>query len=193
LSVQRLNADIGWVVTRDSILITRDGGVSWAEVQNPCHLVQPNLGSDFYGGPLDFADATHGWIGCTSRNAGGGTAAKTLYRTLDGGFTWQLVAATQTASNKNPRGVGDLSIGGAVTDVHFFDATTGWLDLGGPQSFLYHTADGGRTWNPVDDGVGGGIAHFFFADSAHGWAWSPGVLLRTTDGGARWQRVETPP
>ncbi len=190
LSVQRLDADVAWVVTQGSILITRDSGLNWTKVDNPCGLVHPNYG-DFYGGPLDFADSVHGWIGCTSRNAGGGMAAKTLYRTNDGGLTWRSIAETQTATI-HTQGVGELSWGGSFTDLHFFNASTGWLAFDGPQSFLYQSDDGGRSWNPVDDGVGGGIAHLFFTDSAHGWAWG-GVLINTTDAGAHWQKVDTPP
>jgi photosystem II stability/assembly factor-like uncharacterized protein len=182
-SVQRVDSHHAWVVTEDDILVTQDGGGNWTRVTNPC--------GGFRVGPLDFVDGLHGWLGCTGPGAAS-TAPKTLYQTLDAGHTWELIAATQDASRKYPLGVGELSIGGSLTDIHFFDAKTGWLALDGPQSFLYHTDDGGHTWNAVDDGVGGGIAHLFFTDPVHGWAWG-GVLLSTTDGGAHWQKIELPP
>lgn len=191
LSVRRVDADTAWVLTQDSLFITYDNGTTWTTIENPCRLEQANLAGDFRGGPLDFVDSVHGWIGCTGPGAAS-TAAKTIFQTLDGGLTWRLVAQTHGFPDTSPPGVGALSWGGTVTDLHFFDATTGWLDFDGPQSFVYHTDDGGQTWDPVNDGVGGGIAHLFFTDPTHGWAWG-GVFLRTTDGGAHWQQVQTPP
>lgn len=197
LSLQRLDSGIAWVVSENAMFITRDDGATWTSVANPCRLVRTDLTGDFAAGPFDFVDPAHGWIGCTGRNGGGGMAPKVLYRTVDGGLTWQLVAQTSLAQTSlptpNPPGVGDLTWSGGITDLHFFDATTGWLAVDGPPgSFLYHTDDGGHTWVESGELPSVGADHYVFTDPAHGWAWGGDALLRTADGGAHWQKVEVP-
>jgi photosystem II stability/assembly factor-like uncharacterized protein len=84
--------------------------------------------------------------------------------------------------------------------VYFLDTEKGWA-VGGSGSLLA-TADGGQTWRverrPTDDS----LRDVYFADERNGWlvceraAYESGLkdeprtyLLKTTDGGATWKRV----
>ncbi len=68
-------ANVGWSFNPD-FFSTRDGGQDWDEVVTD----QPiNLG-DAPIGPLCFVDRAHGWL----------VAAGRVFRTADGGVTWQI-------------------------------------------------------------------------------------------------------
>jgi hypothetical protein len=91
--------------------------------------------------------------------------------------------------------------------AEFIDASTGWiLVLRGETLEIYHTIDGARNWNRYalsdffEDGVAGGS--FSFAGFLNGHLMvripsssnsSRGRLFRTTDGGANWVELPTPP
>jgi photosystem II stability/assembly factor-like uncharacterized protein len=85
--------------------------------------------------------------------------------------------------------------------VYFLDAERGWA--AGSKGALLSTTDGGRTWRkhapPTDDS----LRDLFFTDAETGWLVcernpfklasldeSRAYLLKTTDGGATWSRVE---
>ena len=78
------DADHGWAIREDiytedaptQVLFTSDGGVTWT-----AQAMQDGID---VGGPLDFIDASQGWvIGWDSSSAGGG--ADVILRTVDGG------------------------------------------------------------------------------------------------------------
>jgi photosystem II stability/assembly factor-like uncharacterized protein len=79
-----------------------------------------------------------------------------------------------------------------LSSVDFVDAMHGWVGGNG----IYSTADGGMHWTrqyaaSTTQAGTTAIAGFAFSDTMHGWAWgntysNPPLLLRTTDGGARW-------
>jgi photosystem II stability/assembly factor-like uncharacterized protein len=113
----------------------------------------------------------------------GGTWA----RTLDGGATWtaHTMAGADTLQFR---------------DVHALDADRAWLLSAGSGelSRIYHTQDGGETWelqflNPEPDGFYDCLE---FRDAKHGIVYGDAVdgelrILRTRDGGETWEYTRT--
>jgi len=109
----------------------------------PSNLLVTNdwdtLATDPYKGKRDdisFIDQTTGWYG---------TGKGDLYRTMDGGETWQKVASRP---------------GTFIRALGFVDETTGYIGNVGTDYYpgvtdttpLYKTSDAGRTWQAVDLG-----------------------------------------
>lgn len=124
---------------------------------------------------MDFPDGQHGWaVGGQGRIAS----------TSDGGATW----IRQTLTCDRPECPKRLFA------VEMVDAQTGWIGGEG----LYHTTDGGVNWlQQTMDAMPGNpyqvdIYAMQFLDGQYGWlVGDHGALLRNTDGGATWERVET--
>ena len=59
---------------------------------------------------------------------------------------------------------------------------------------VYHSRDGGKTWEGVDvPGTGFTFKALTFADSQHGWAvGGSGLVIRTNDGGRSWELMKRP-
>ncbi|OGC86570.1 MAG: hypothetical protein A2142_00810 [candidate division Zixibacteria bacterium RBG_16_48_11] len=93
-----------------------------------------------------------------------------------------------------------LSIGTNIDllKVSFVDVNNGWV-IGREDSVVFHTTDGGDTWNrqvvPPVPGICGPYLPWgdvFFVDSANGWAVTTCArIYKTTDGGANWVIAET--
>jgi len=87
-----------------------------------------------------------------------------------------------------------------LADVHFVDELHGWAV--GDRGVIWHTDNGGRTWDKQPSGVSCRLESVSFIDERHGWAVgglvrpitlrSAGVVIRTNDGGQTWNRIETP-
>ena len=126
---------------------------------------------------LDMLDDHNGWA----------LTDKGVIRTMDGGTSWY----DATPANLN----------GAPVAPAFLNASTAWLAAMGadPNSgSIYHTIDGGATWNSVAVPFGGGSLKF--VDPMDGWeliGLSAGMsheavsVYRTSDGGTTWSRVFT--
>jgi photosystem II stability/assembly factor-like uncharacterized protein len=129
----------------DGIYKSLDGGRSWTNVglENSEHigkiLIDPRDSDVVYvaaQGPL--------W-------APGGDRG--LYRTPDGGATWQLVL--EISENT---GIADLAFDPRNPDVIYAVSYqrrrhVGVLVAGGPESAIYKTIDGGATWKKVMNGI----------------------------------------
>lgn len=86
-----------------------------------------------------------------------------------------------------------------LQDVYFLNEQTGWI-VGSGGAYL-STKDGGATWKKEKNFTEDIIRQVYFTDASNGWllcerdlyalgANSPSYLLKTTDGGANWERVE---
>jgi photosystem II stability/assembly factor-like uncharacterized protein len=77
----------------------------------------------------------------------------------------------------------------------FLDSLQGWLVAGG-SGVVFHTSDGGRTWEYQDTGLRTYFQAICFVDEDHGWVAggdSIGVIFRTTNGGSSWIKMNTRP
>lgn len=183
----------GWAAGEDTnrVLRTVDGGRHWSDV-TPRGV---RAGSWI---PY-FLDASNAWI-ASSLQPGSGSAdySVEIYRTSDGGSSWQPVG-TAAADQGWP----------AVLD--FVDSRHGWLwmRLGGAAGSdgvaFYATVDGGATWSKVSEtDPSGDQAHLplgclkvgpVFLSTSTGW--QPGTcnggdgpfLYVTHDGGRTWNKV----
>jgi photosystem II stability/assembly factor-like uncharacterized protein len=81
--------------------------------------------------------------------------------------------------------------------VQFVDPTEGWA--AGDDGVVWHTIDGGKTWERQKTGTRASLRGLHFLTPYHGWAVgrveapcggpAVGVLLRTADGGMTWDEV----
>src|SRR5439155_14619887 len=81
-----------------------------------------------------FVDPSHGWIAAYNC----AQASVYLYRTSDGGRSWQALGRPASRS-----------CGGGPTFLSFVDPLHGWMEPAspnGPVGPLMRTTDGGRTW-----------------------------------------------
>ncbi len=168
----------GWVIGRQGVLRTDDGGDSWRRVDEEEKMT---------GDALDFLDLEHGWV------VGKFGAA---HRTEDGGVTWEKVEAwgdlEGLSGDEMPK----------FTSVHFSDENHGWI-AGYIREFpgfeqhdwgvIIHTSDGGRTWEHQLDGVESLLKSIRFENNRRGWAVGYNVndgtaqILATENGGGSWE------
>jgi len=112
------DANNGWATgSNGTLLKTNNGGNSWVQINTP----------DDSGLFMGFANATTGWVSHRFNNN------QNLYKTTDGGQTWQ----TQTLTNSTS----------GISSFHVFDENIAWLMTYSGE--LYHTLNGGHTWRHV--------------------------------------------
>jgi photosystem II stability/assembly factor-like uncharacterized protein len=119
---------------------TIDAGQTWQSSQ----LLDLTGLDQSYATDLFFADGQHGWL-LTHVGVGMSHDYVTLFRTTDGGITWERLL--------DPYNDGQIQIC-QKTGLLFLDSQVGWLtgDCGGVMSgaFLNRTTDGGITWTYID-------------------------------------------
>ncbi len=202
-----LTASDAWVsmspATSPTTLVfhTGDGGQTWQKSTVPTDRsshVQINA-----------VDAQHGWL--MNHMVGGGAQAELveIFRTSDGGKTWEMVTRVYPASTDGPP-PGRLPYGGSKSGLSFINASTGWVSGSVPvnnHTWFFVTHDGGSTWHqqalpPLPQGTSAFLSllspTFFTAndgilpvylsadDKASGFG-----LYVTHDGGTTWNNIAT--
>jgi photosystem II stability/assembly factor-like uncharacterized protein len=183
--VQFLTPTRGWLVSTEanapaeSLYSTTDGGTTWHLVASfgTAHGpgILPELGQVWFepGGRA-------GWLG-------GGMFSGALYRTGDGGRTWQRAGIPAPAGSQF-----GLPAGSGRT---LLEPVT----LGSGALVLYRSTDGGTRWSWVSALPGATTAcgprtvSVSFPSPQAGWATAVRagrtVVYRTTDGGRRWEDI----
>jgi photosystem II stability/assembly factor-like uncharacterized protein len=155
----------GWAVgAAGTILVTSDGGETWAAPTTPVPTTHDLSG-------VAFADAGHGWaVG----------AAGTILVTSDGGETWAAPTTPVPTTH-------DLA------GVAFVDACHGWA-VGAAGTILTTTNGGATWAAPsAPVPTTHDLSAVAFIDAGHGWtAGAAGTILATSDGGATWAAQTAP-
>jgi hypothetical protein len=174
-SIGALSEQQAWVVLAGRLYRTDDGGASWNDISPGQTRVQT----------ATFLDRDHGWL-VISPNAA--HPEFSIWRTTDGGLTWQetpLAAASDTLMDAR------------AVSLDFISPLEGWLSLKWVSSSnfnlgtLYHTADGGLTWEERSLPGGGAID---FVNQTQGWTFAGpqgDQLYQTQDGGLTWQTLSS--
>ena len=140
---------------RPMIMRTSDGGNNWTT----------DFTSMGYLRHLDFVDPLHGYL-----------VADGLWRTNDGGVTWQKIP---TMPN------------GGISDVKFFDLAHGISWSGADnRTRMSITADSGFTWTALLD-TAVTVSSASIVNDKEFWINTYWALLRTTDQGKSWATVFT--
>jgi len=191
-----------WILLAyDKILYTNNAGASWQTFTYSgaqfikLSFIDNNNGWAMYNlaGTMTFLKTTNGgatWTALsgkistrtsdfqfTSQNNGYAIASERIFRTTDGGTTW------------NYQIIGDvdgLGFGSSITGLHFINASKGWLV--GWYGLVYHTTDGGSSWYPQNDFFTNGFGKASFVNSTTGWVIANNKLIKTTDGGMSWTK-----
>jgi photosystem II stability/assembly factor-like uncharacterized protein len=187
---QMVDRSNGWGADQKHILKTSDGGATWFDV-TPAGL--GDLGFDIR---LDVLDADHVWFVIGQQ---GSFDAGTLYRTADGGGTWDSVPVPFAAG-----------------DIRFLDPGNGWVladhgvGAGSNAIAVFQTTDGGKTWTQTytnDPGLPGAVNSLPLGGLKYGLvpvsmqkAWVGGIIYATgvvylyvtEDGGHTWVEQSVP-
>lgn len=190
-----INANIGWLFAHVGagmshdyvvILLTQDGGKTWKRIVDP---KIENLAMSCVKNGMAFTDASQGWM---AGDCQGVQAGLYFYKTSDGGSTWQLVklpdpadAAGVFTSQKFACGAEKPVFPSAQVGVVKVNCNN--METQKKTSWLYYTADGGKTWTPRSSPALTGS--FEFVNPTTGWFLGEKRLLQTKDGGKTWTPV----
>jgi len=187
--IRMMNASEGWARTwleggntntRDELLHTSDGGVHWQNV-TPAHY------GTLAGENISYISGTAAWAEMIN-NAN----ATVFVRTTDGGRTWQA-----SAPLGQPLGMVPPNHAAAnINYVTFLTPTIGWLLVATYNDIetvvgeiLYHTTDGGLTWNELTSSTStdastsgrlplpGAYTGLSFINASTGWIMGSNVSL----------------
>lgn len=224
-AIRFVNPTSGWVAGSDDnghglILGTTDGGANWSITALPTNLTPTSIYTD--GGPAF-------WVGgaapkpvsndkpvFTSSPQGGAKGAKSSSAGKPGSSSGSK-ADSQESNDDGPSDLLFSSDQGStfapryrlpvsIFDLSFVDAQTGWASCN--PAAVYHTENGGRTWDAQQTGISvttAGTPHqlvalagISFCDHLHGWiaggtdAPLTGIVESTSDGGKTWNLLWKP-
>jgi len=194
---------LGWVASS-----TTDGGATWS---TPVALPQ-DTGLDIEYSSFE-AFAPRGGASAvlmeTDWFAGGYSDATSVWRTSDGGATWQLTTRVND-SYVDDMTFSSPNVGWAVGAWlwHTVDGGATWHKVRAAQIFAnqqvttvgndvwvvspygsLHSSDGGATWQTIPGLSGGQVS---FSDPSDGWITGGAAYLHTTDGGRTWSHLTAP-
>jgi photosystem II stability/assembly factor-like uncharacterized protein len=197
-----LNPREGWVLSQEQsfnvadLFHTTDSGAHWVLVASIDIKAQFNLdlvtGITFSSGFVDhsgpgrlmFQNSSTAWIILGNSFVGNLASSSPLFRSLDGGVTWQLQRI------QSPPGIDPSD--SVLWTVKFFNDRDGVLELKQTMLESYHyvytTSDGGDHWSgPIQVANVTQLVALFYIDVTH-WVGLPigGGWMRTADAGRHW-------
>jgi photosystem II stability/assembly factor-like uncharacterized protein len=174
----RPDANTAYLAGFNGVEVTHNGGATWSHGATPCPSSHAELTS------ISAGSSTMLWAVC-SDGMGAGAENKQLWRSTNSGSSWT--------------GPSPLEVDGYADELTAVNTTTAWRY--GGRGNLFHTSDGGRTWQVLlpaaFDGGSGPPSAFAAFGTQDAWAFDPyggyGTedrdLYITADAGRTWQDV----
>lgn len=173
---QLVTPQFGWALTASGLAVTSDSGAAWQKIG-------PTTTDRVVG--IYFANPQQGWIATVNAAPAPTMAstAMTVYRTVDGGSTWNPSVLTA-----HP--VGGVPIDRAVFD--FASGTQGWMllddssDANVSRGEVFTTTDGGATWR---GGAATAFGNLRALTKSDAYITSRDLILVSHDSGATWSHA----
>lgn len=170
---------------------TDDGGMTWSRVAKTDWSSKTNAHNLPFGGDILFANSKLGWLAGGERAAQladiGGPGFVWLYRTVDGGATWQHQSLpVPVGYHAAITFVSAPSYAGSTGLVEVTYQVPGKTD---EVSVLYKTTNSGKTWSPVTKPSGFINSYGLLSPHVAYLAMSSGPMYWTSDGGKTWTRA----
>ncbi|MFQ5615518.1 MAG: WD40/YVTN/BNR-like repeat-containing protein [Anaerolineales bacterium] len=205
-SLRMFDETTGWAIggidgPGDHVLQTSDGGQTWRDVTPPEPAPtgdEPQKAANGY-----FLDQNTAWVSYYYIERYSADRGPIVWRTQDGGQTWQPGEPLDTDSFFLPLILPE--------PIQFTDPLHGWLmenlhDAGMGKNYvmLYRTVDSGATWERIVEPMSGdlqsaGKTAMVFADAQTGvvtfdqGAYLSPFFTLTSDGGVTWEMLFLPP
>ncbi|WP_256661009.1 YCF48-related protein [Pseudomonas sp. DY-1] len=194
LSLAQAGERLVAVGERGFILISEDHGATWQQVDSPVSVTLTRV---------RFATASDGWaVGHAGVVLHSGDGGRTWSRQLDGVQAAQLaLGAAQAESGEDAEDrlaeaqrLVDDGPDKPFLNLHFFDAQRGIVV--GAYGLAFATDDGGKSWKSISARLDNPSALHLYdileLDGSLFIAGEQGLMLRSSDGGASFQTLESP-
>ncbi len=184
-----INKDTGWVVSKNQLIQTTDGGLNWKERNNVTFASQiyfTSIDTGWYLGDNEIGKTTDGgetWSAfsfpgysriCITPSMGYAVGANGAIAKLSNN-----TSNNWSRSDKNFVGINHLN------DIFFNDPFLGFAV--GDSGKIFRTIDGGQSWDFTKVNTSKTLHKVFFTDSKNGWTISDFSIYSTADGGDSWQ------
>jgi photosystem II stability/assembly factor-like uncharacterized protein len=156
-----------------AMLVTHDDGHTWQRRKGPCR--KPGIA---FGAFADLVTAKSWWVACVGEG-GAGNENKAIYRTRDGGRTWEAGAASIVLATR-PHAHGGVSTYGYPSGLAF--VSSGWGLLTESRGTLYVSRDGGMHFRAEPHVA---VPETDFAGGAAAFPGGTGYVILTSFRGAR--------
>lgn len=169
-------------VSIDNILYqTTDGGNTFS----PRELISdPHYISDIY-----FINPQTGFVSLVRTQTDGEIYRDMIFRTNDGGATWQNVYSEQPPGQL-------VFVYPGISSMQFVNTQTGFAAGSGVPAFLLKTTDGGQSWDTLPTAfLGGfeGLNDVHFLTEQTGFVTTGQHVFKTVNGGQNWQQQAISP
>lgn len=154
---------------------TSDGGQSWTSQPHPC------AGMPVQGSIMIAVTHETFWLMCSDVLTST-EGRKVMYRTVDGGQTWELKGRALLRPDDT------LSTGGLLNGFGAASERFAYASFYRTTSLLM-THDGGDQWSTLGLPCPDGYVFVTFVNENVGWVYWGGCVARTLDGGETWQCV----
>lgn len=162
-----------------TILHSADGGATWQQQSPPAAL--PATASI---GRITAVDANTAWA--AAQSGGGENKTAHVLNTTDGGATWTV----QTSFATGPGWINWIDAAGPNNIWASGGTSPALLGQGtgaGGNGYIYHSADGGRTWRLEFETPNGPVIGIDAVSATVAWAAGRFGAYRTLDGGKTWE------
>jgi photosystem II stability/assembly factor-like uncharacterized protein len=193
-----MSSEVGWALgglggaAHASVLRTTDGGHSWTDVTPPePELVRVAEAGDFSSPGTWFGDELRAWVIYQNTSV--------VWRTVDGGATWQASLPLPLAGIEPEDEFFDEHL--SPLAIRFIDPLNGWLAVNEAWGMMHgdleivRTRDVGASWQHIHHGSIYSFNGMVFLDNRLGWladgerSFSAEALELTRDGGQTWAEV----
>lgn len=166
----------GFVSVDNLLYQTLDGGNTFSS--------RELISDPHYISNIHFINPQTGFVSLVSTQTNGELYRDMIFRTNDGGTTWENVYSEQPPAQT-------VFVYPGISNMQFIDPQTGFAVASGIPSLLLHTSDGGQSWDTLSTSFINNwesLSDVHFITAQTGYITTGQHILKTTNGGQSWQQ-----